>query len=100
MLFVLYLSLYSTGQFFLFIVRDNDIVLFHLKQAQLPWLIVQAAVVLFAWLIGQFPWWFDSTSRAMRMRTKTTEDDGDEDEEEEDLMERASSMPICRPVRG
>lgn len=59
MLFVLYLSLYNVGQFFLFILRDNPIVLFHLKQAQVTAVVVQAALVPIVWLIARRPWWFD-----------------------------------------
>jgi len=59
MLFVLYLSLYNVGQFFLFIVRDNDIVLFHLKQAQVTAVAVQIGLLPVAWLIARRPWWFD-----------------------------------------
>jgi phosphatidylglycerol:prolipoprotein diacylglycerol transferase len=85
MLFVLYLSLYSTGQFFLFIVRDNDIVLFHLKQAQVTSLIVQAGVVILAWLIGQFPWWFDPAFAGDEDEDADSEDDEYEGEESDDL---------------
>jgi hypothetical protein len=59
MLFVLYLSLYCVGQFILFIWRDNDIVAFGLKQAQITAVVVQALVVLAAYLILERPWWFD-----------------------------------------
>ena len=59
MLFVLYLSIYSVGQFFLFIVRDNPIVAINLKQAQVTAIVVQALLVLCAYVILERPWWFD-----------------------------------------
>lgn len=59
MLFILYLSIYCVGQFFLFIWRDNDIVAFNLKQAQITAVAVQALLVIGAYLILQRPWWFD-----------------------------------------
>jgi phosphatidylglycerol:prolipoprotein diacylglycerol transferase len=59
MLFVLYLSVYSIGQFVLFIWRDNDIVAAGLKQAQITAVVVQALLVVGAYLILQRPGWFD-----------------------------------------
>lgn len=86
MLFVLYLSLYSVGQFFLFILRDNEIVLFHLKQAQVTSIFVQVGVVILAWLIGQFAWWFDPAFAGT-----------DEDEDEEDYEGDAGDALIGEP---
>jgi phosphatidylglycerol:prolipoprotein diacylglycerol transferase len=48
-LFVVWAVTYSVGQFFLFFLRDNPVVLLGLKQAQLTAIVV-VAVVLYAWL--------------------------------------------------
>ncbi|HEY8286903.1 MAG TPA: prolipoprotein diacylglyceryl transferase [Chloroflexota bacterium] len=80
MLFVLYLSLYNVGQFFLFIVRDNEIVLFHLKQAQVTAIAVQLGLIPVAWLIARRPWWFDPAYAG-------DEDDADEREDEADASD-------------
>ncbi len=51
LLFVTYLILYSIGQFFLFFVRDNEVLLFGLKQAQLTAIVVLIlALPLWWWL--------------------------------------------------
>ena len=84
MLFVLYLSLYNVGQFFLFIVRDNDIVLFHLKQAQVTAVAVQIGLIPVAWVIARRPWWFDPAYAL-------DEDYADEDEQE---SEAADGHPL------
>lgn len=50
LLFALYLTCYSVGQFLLFFLRDNEVVAFGLKQAQLT-AVVALAVALALW------WW-------------------------------------------
>lgn len=53
-LFATYIILYSLGQFLLFFVRDNEIVLLGLKNAQLTSLVVMAlGVPLWLWLRGK-----------------------------------------------
>jgi phosphatidylglycerol---prolipoprotein diacylglyceryl transferase len=81
MLFVLYLSLYCVGQFVIFIWRDNPIVTLNLKQAQVTAIFVEAALVLFAYLIVLRPAWFDP-DYAM---APAGYDDDYPDEEDEDL---------------
>jgi len=51
LLFVTYVIIYSVGQFFLFFWRDNEVLLWGLKQAQLTALVVLVlALPLWWWL--------------------------------------------------
>jgi phosphatidylglycerol:prolipoprotein diacylglycerol transferase len=79
MLFVLYLSLYCVGQFILFIWRDNNIVAFGLKQAQITAVVVQALLVLGAYFMLLKPWVFDP---AYDLGEDEDEEEGYEDDEE------------------
>ena len=83
MLFVLYLSIYSVGQFFLFIWRDNPIVLFNLKQGQVTAIIVQALLVAAAYLILARPQWFDPEY--------VEDEDADEEYTESEAVEEAQN---------
>ena len=81
MLFMLYLSLYSVGQFILFIWRDNPIVLLDLKQAQATAVVVEIGVAAGSYLILRRPEWFDPEYAAQ------------EDEDYEDEDEQATEQP-------
>jgi phosphatidylglycerol:prolipoprotein diacylglycerol transferase len=91
MLFILYMTIYNVGQFFLFIVRDNPIVLFNLKQAQVTAVVVQIALVPIAWLITRRPWWFDPAY--LGEQDDLADKDGDYDEEDDEPLEAAPPEP-------
>jgi len=86
MLFILYLSIYSIGQFILFFWRDNDIVLWDLKQAQLTAVVVQALLVLGSYLIFRRPEWFDP---AYALDDEEYDDEEYDDEEDDTVADQA-----------
>jgi phosphatidylglycerol:prolipoprotein diacylglycerol transferase len=94
MLFVLYLSLYSIGQFVLFIWRDNDIVTAGLKQAQITAVVVQALLVVGAYVILQRPGWFDPAYAGLdEDYFEATEEEEAQDEVEDGSEEATEIVP-------
>lgn len=86
MLGMLYLSLYSVGQFVLFVWRDNPIAVLGLKQAQATALVTAAVAVGFSYLIFQRPEWFDP-EYAFADQADDEEDSSEEETDDEASLE-------------